>query len=448
MSLRSVCASFHVNHGAITYGEGGHHKNYIPTVGRYTTPYKRLTKLHKQTRRNPTRHNQYSITNNRVHQYYLEEAPLARKSMMKRLILSKVALSCIVSQTYALSITESPRAEMARLRLADAFRSPSGKITLHPELVLPEPSDPTALLLRSTEIAKLSTTMRTKAKANGLFVEGSIDALAPLGKEQESARGNFPGPVPIICSLSMEDINSERLECLANIDGVEGVLVPFCVSKGISSVDSYVETISGKPLADLCEDIWAAGMQPIPEIVITKGSKWNEDDVVGLIDAVKDTCGGMDPVSIVFTNEESDREDDEESDLSTPEFSIPASLKKRLAFVGSIRTTAGEGRMNEAVSQLSSCNFSAAFLRADCVPGYRMNPDLDVVGGFWAAALSDLKSSKSKNFSFRSKVKLSRDIPMEWYNYQKDVMDSGALGSSSSGPDPTLNPDAGDYKGF
>jgi hypothetical protein len=45
-------------------------------------------------------------------------------------------------------------------------------------------------------------------------------------------------------------------------------------------------------------------------------------------------------------------------------------------------------------------------------------------------------------------VKLEKDIPMAWYNYQKDVMESGALGGSGAGADPTLNSDAGDYKGF
>ena len=78
-----------------------------------------------------------------------------------------------------------------------------------------------------------------------------------------------------------------------------------------------------------------------------------------------------------------------------------------------------------------------------------MNPDLAVVGGFWSAAISDLKSLKSKSFSFRSKVKISKDVPMEWYNYQKDVMESGALGlGGGGGGDDGLNPDAGDYKGF
>lgn len=40
-----------------------------------------------------------------------------------------------------------------------------------------------------------------------------------------------------------------------------------------------------------------------------------------------------------------------------------------------------------------------------------MNPDLKVVGGFWSAAIGDMKSLKSKNFNFRSKVKLEKDVP-------------------------------------
>lgn len=303
-------------------------------------------------------------------------------------------------------------------------------------------------------MTKLSQIIRTKAKANAVFVEGTVDALAPMGKEQEGARGNFPGPLPIIFSLVDEDSLTSSLEQLQDVEGVEGILMPFFGGKQIESVDSYFEEAKNHPtLTDECGAIFEAGLQPIPEIVLTPGAEWLEEDVVRLVDAVKDTCGGLDPVSIVFTNGEaaqSDESTDSEEvndDLSTPNIAIPASISKRLSFVGSVRTTAGAGRMNTATSQLSSCKFNGAFLRADCVPGYRLNPDLNVVGGFWSAAIGDLKSLKSKSFSFRSKVKLEKDVPMEWYNYQKDIMESGALGGPSGGGSD-LNSDAGDYKGF
>ena len=115
---------------------------------------------------------------------------------------------------HSLSITETSRAQTARSRLSEAFRSPSKKLTYHPELVLPEPSDPTALLLRASEVTKLSQTLRTKAKASAVFVEGTVDALSPMGKEQEDARGNFPGPLPIVYSLGADSALSDTLEQL------------------------------------------------------------------------------------------------------------------------------------------------------------------------------------------------------------------------------------------
>jgi len=375
--------------------------------------------------------------------------------------LSHILLLCIIQiqiqHVVSLSITESSKAQTARSRLSEAFRSPSKKLTYHPEIVLPEPSDPTALLLRASEVTKLSSTLRMKAKANAIFVEGTVDALTPMGKEQEDARGNFPGPVPIIYSLAGggEDGSlSDTLNQLQSVDGVEGVMVPFFDGKEINSVDSYLEE-SSDDISGKCGAIWDAGLQPIPEITISPSTEWSEDDVIKLVDAIKDTCGGIDPVSVVFTNaekekskEDNEEEGEENDEASVPDITIPTSIAKRLTFIGSVRAKAGEGRMNIAASKLSGCNFNGAFLRADCVPGYRLNPDLEVVGGFWSAAMGDIKSLKSKNFSFRSKVKLAKDVPMEWYNYQKDIMESGALGGSAHSGVGDLDPDSGDYKGF
>lgn len=382
--------------------------------------------------------------------------PRVHEMMMYATILSVLILiHHDIPTVHSLSITESSRAQMARSRVSEAFRTPSKKLSLHPELILPEPSDPTALLLRSTEVTKLSQTMRTKAKANALFVEGTIDALMPMGKEQESARGSFPSPLPLIYIHLDDDENilNTNLERLRNVEGLEGILIPFFGGKAIDSISSYMEVSKNHPnLTKKCGTIWDAGFQPIPEVTLSPGMTWTEEDVIRLVDAVKYTCGGIDPVSIVFTNAHSDQVADEvnkddNSGPSTPDITIPTSILKRLTFIGSVRTTAGDGRMNAATSQLSSYNFHGAFLRADCVPGYRLNPDLNVVGGFWGAAISDMKSLKSKNFNFRSKVKLEKDVPMAWYNYQKDIMDSGALGGPVGGGGE-LNPDAGDYKGF
>ena len=191
----------------------------------------------------------------------------------------KVSLLLLLHDADALSITESSRAQTARSRLSEAFKSPSKKMTLHPELVLPEPSDPTALLLRASEVTKLSSVIRTRAKANAVFVEGTVDALLPMAKEQEDARGNFPGPVPIV--YSWKDDGSATLtsclEQLSTVDGVEGVLLPFFAGKEISSVDMYLEQMQNNPsLTEACGEIWGVGLQPIPEITLMNVSEWEE----------------------------------------------------------------------------------------------------------------------------------------------------------------------------
>jgi len=104
--------------------------------------------------------------------------------------------------------------------------------------------------------------------------------------------------------------------------------------------------------------------------------------------------------------------------------------------------------MGAAVALHKEYGFKGCVLRCDCLPGYRMNPDLNFVGGFWGAAIGDLKRTKSKSFNFRSTIALDRDIPMEWYKYQKNVMESGALGSPEGSAGDPLDTSAGDYKGF
>eukprot|EP00562_Extubocellulus_spinifer_P004360 CAMPEP_0178523472 /NCGR_PEP_ID=MMETSP0696-20121128/29109_1 /TAXON_ID=265572 /ORGANISM="Extubocellulus spinifer, Strain CCMP396" /LENGTH=92 /DNA_ID=CAMNT_0020154705 /DNA_START=28 /DNA_END=303 /DNA_ORIENTATION=- len=92
-----------------------------------------------------------------------------------------------------MAFSSSPRSEAAataKLILHQSLSSPSGKkLTYTPELSIPEPSDPTALLLQSTEVGKLSQQLRDVAKANCVVVGGSVGALTTFCGEQENARG-------------------------------------------------------------------------------------------------------------------------------------------------------------------------------------------------------------------------------------------------------------------
>ena len=95
--------------------------------------------------------------------------------------------------------------ETARLILGQSLSSPSGKLTLSPEIVLPEPTDPTAILLQSSEIIKLSESIRS-AKSNAAFLSGTVGAVRNFCTEQEGSRGNFPGPVPVVyCPPDVDD---------------------------------------------------------------------------------------------------------------------------------------------------------------------------------------------------------------------------------------------------
>jgi hypothetical protein len=219
------------------------------------------------------------------------------------------------------------------------------------------------------------------------------------------------------------------------------------------SSPSDLSTIDTQPLCTSFQDAMELGLQLIPEIYISSNdeSSWSEDNVSSLVDSITSICGS-EPAAIVFSISDNSPENDEqqteqeENAHMTNIPKIPKTISKKIPILASVTAVAGGGRMGQAVNTCKSSGFNGVLLRSDCVPGYRINPDLDFVSGFWSAAIGDLKSSKSKNFQFRSKVALERDIPLEWYNYQKNVMESGALGTPGGGSN--VNTEVGDYVGF
>ena len=293
-----------------------------------------------------------------------------------------------------------------------------------------------------------SDQLRTKGKINAAFLSGSFSTINQFITEQEEARGSFPGPVPVIYSAfsGIDDDDSTTLESLGEF-GCSGIVTSICSGKPISSVDdlnNVDEKWMGKAIA--------AGVQPIPEVVLDTTKSWELDDISNIIESLKNFCGGdEEPVAIILTLDTIEIEQNDESDEdqmwnNIPKF--PRSFSKKTPVLGSIRVDSMDD-LTDYSAKLKSKGFTGAFLRADCVPGFRMNPDLDFVGGFWSSVISNLKSTKSKSFEFRTKSQLERDVPLEWMNYQKNVMESGALGSSSASSSlDELNTEAGDYQGF
>lgn len=353
---------------------------------------------------------------------------------MKNLSLAVLLLS--LADTYALV---SEQAGVTRSRLFEAFASPSGKLSLAPELVIPEPLDSTAILLQANAIQTLSGRIRS-CKANAALVQGSVTALKTFSVEQELSRGEFPGPVPVVygCPSGTELDLSAIAEA-----GADGVLVSVCNGEEIKSIGEITEN---KEWIEACQQAWECGVQPIPEVTVGQAvaGKWTEDDVTSLVESISSELGA-DPVSVVFTVNPADEEQEEPVDLPK----VPKALGKRIPVLGSVRITAGENRLSAESARFKECGFTGTLLRTECLPGVRLQLDLEIVGKFWGACINELKSTKSKNFSFRSKNNLETSAGTKWFNYQSEMMASGALGDpeeSSSVMD--MDDDSGDYQGF
>lgn len=347
----------------------------------------------------------------------------------------------------ASTLVVSERAQTARGRLFEALSSPSGKLTLCPEIVIPDPSDPTAILLQASLIMNMSTKIRTQAKANAAFLAGALPALKTFCNEQETARGNFPSPVPAVYCGVVEDL-SEIAEA-----GAEGLLVKICDGDEVSSADDLASDASW---VDTCKLALEAGLQPIPEITVSEDDA-ADLDVETLVKKISEIVG-EDPVSVLVTvNEEPAPADDgEETEAeeavveatAAPLPQVNKSLGRKIPIVGSIRATAGGGRMGTESNRFKSAGFTGALLRQECIPVISMSQDLEYLTNFWGVCIGDLKSTKSKSFNFQSRNYLEKSAPLEWMKYQKDVLDSGALGDPNDNVPTGLNPDSGDYQGF
>eukprot|EP00980_Cylindrotheca_fusiformis_P026369 scaffold15973_cov120-Cylindrotheca_fusiformis.AAC.10 len=327
----------------------------------------------------------------------------------------------------------SERAQAARSRLFEALRSPSGKLTLSPEIVVPVPEDMTAILLLSSGITTMSEKLRVQAKANTVWISGAVKSLETFCSEQELARGNFPGPLPVVYCDPVDDIASIVAA------GADGLLVLTCGGKEIASLDDLV---ADTKWVESCKAALEGGLQPIPEVTISNSTagSWSEEDVEALVSKITELSGEA-PVSVLLTV---NPEDEDHDVVSIP--NVPKALGKTTPILGSVRVPAGENRMGEETRRFKKAGYTGALLRSDCMPGFRMNMDLEFVGAFWSACIGDLKSLKSKSFNFQSRNWMDKSQSLEWAKYQQSVIESGALGDPESSVG--LNPEGGDYKGF
>jgi hypothetical protein len=386
------------------------------------------------------------------------------KSTMSKLLpllLLPLLLVCFVSKE-CLSLSarqQQPNAaSVTRARLVQAFSSPSGKLTFSPEIVIPEPKDSTSILLQSNAIQGLSSRIRA-SKANSVFLKGSMTALQTFCIEQEASRGSFPGPVPAIyfpTSVGGQDVTVYDFSAIAEA-GADGVLVPVCAGKEVSIAQDLTADSSNDDSSwiESCHTALKCGVQPIPEITMseTVAANLGEDGMNGLVDTLCLRLG-EDPVAVLVTvnptkskSEETDSNNqNDEKIVSLP--TIPKPMGKRIPILGSVRAQAGDNRLGIESMRFKDAGFTGAVLRSECLPGYRaIQLDLDIVGKFWAGCITDLKSTKSKSFSFRSKNNMEQSAATKWGNFQKSIMDSGALGDPSESYS-VVDDSKGEYKCF
>eukprot|EP00547_Thalassionema_nitzschioides_P017878 CAMPEP_0194241278 /NCGR_PEP_ID=MMETSP0158-20130606/7191_1 /TAXON_ID=33649 /ORGANISM="Thalassionema nitzschioides, Strain L26-B" /LENGTH=322 /DNA_ID=CAMNT_0038976135 /DNA_START=93 /DNA_END=1061 /DNA_ORIENTATION=- len=321
--------------------------------------------------------------------------------------------------------------EIYRSRMHQSLKSLSGKVTLSPEIDIIEPTDPTALLLQTSAVRKLSDQIRTAAKANAVWLSGTASEIRTFCEEQEEARGNFPAPLPIIYSGNDQD----KWQKLAEY-GVCAVMISCKVTT--------VNDLKSTELKKQSEEALALGLQPIPEIILeaSTASTWRDEHFIESLVSDITLIIGQEPACLVLKVEENDDTGGEEETTLPP---VPKSLSKQLPILGSISVMAGGNRMGAATKLLKEEGYTGGILRKACLPS-PFAKDLDLVGRFWSSCIEDLKSTKSKSFQFLTRNYMDKSMPVEWAKYQKSVIDSGALGNPED--NISINSDNGDYQGF
>jgi hypothetical protein len=201
-------------------------------------------------------------------------------------------------------------------------------------------------------------------------------------------------------------------------------------------------------LAPATKQALEAGLQPIPEILVTK--PWSDENQMQELTDQVTSIMGQEPAAVMVTldiDEESDDdiEDTEDEIPVSPLPPVPKTLAKKLPILGSIRVLAGQGRMSFETQRFKDAGYTGCVLKASCLPPVAQK-DVDLMTRFWTSCIADLKSTRSKSFQFRSKNFLNKSAALEWAKYSNSVVESGALGLPEQST--SVNADQGDYQGF
>jgi len=318
--------------------------------------------------------------------------------------------------------------------LTPTGRRGKGKITLGLTYEPPTPSDATQVILLTVDIPKCSKELREKGKCKYIVVPGEtvkrdegweVDFKSFLEEQNANAEpGSLPGPTRVFLDVTRDPtLWNDKIPSLKK-SGLAGVLV-----------DKHEDIAKA-------ESLNLPALYKINDYDHTKGL-----DVTAYISTLSEKLSSNLAGCVLPGHPEGFYDQDENKPPTLlqkpppPYDDLPIIIE-----LGGVK--AGDGELQYATRKLAGMGYSSILMLPSILP-VGLPPTLPDITNFWVAALSTLGSLRSNKFGgFRSKVALEKDVPMEWLNYQKDVMSSGALGATGEKPSADINTDAGDYQGF
>lgn len=305
-----------------------------------------------------------------------------------------------------------------RVRPEAAFRMSLKTALSKPKLTLSPSVSPG---LEPVQTKMLSRELRETAGAGCVAVLES--ELQVVSAEQASAKGGFPGPLPVICLPSdRQALTPERLDQMVGA-GADAVLLRSQESSlGIALPISQIEAQAARE----------TGLCPVFQLDLDPSLGWTEADVHGLLQQVVEECGDV-VVLVTLGNSGS---------VSFP--SMPKQLKGKLWLMGGVLG----GDVGMAKQLMDQAGYAGALLHSNCVQGVTGS----ALCTAWVGLVSALKKAKSSSFNaaglgvgMASKMS-DNSLQQGWEDLRKNAVESGALGGEEH-VDLGAAED-GNYKGF
>ncbi|GMH63079.1 hypothetical protein TrST_g12371 [Triparma strigata] len=342
--------------------------------------------------------------------------------------------------------------DMARNTLTPPGRRGKGKLSIGVELSPPIPQNPSEVIILVSQLVTSSRLLRESGKCKWCVIPHDavsgengweVDVQPFLTEQMENAPpGNIPEATMVFLSYPKPDFWSEKAPRLKSL-GLAGVITSShsdfssCISSDLSIVYDVGEDMTSSETLD-----FSSVLDGLPEVSGLKPSEY-------LAGIILPPSASYDEVHPEISGDVGDV-----TDANVSLMPKPTGAYSSIPVIQSTSTIAGSGRLGKTCRVISSRGYPSCLLTHSVSPKSQRS-ELEKLATFWTLALQSLSRKTSDKFGgFRSKIAigLKDDVPMQWYNYQKSIMEDGSLGQSTHGEvggggDP-LDTDNGDYMGF